>query len=457
MQRAYALRIGLAAAVVLPGCRTQVTVLSSVDAGVPDGGGSSRTDTGSDAGMEDATAMVRDGAGASTDDGSNEGVGSTCDVCSGGTTCQNGQCVCPSGLTLCAGTCVDEQADNGNCGGCANACSSQPPSTAACTAGRCIMTLFVGASGVGGVVVDATSVYLTEVNPGGGEVIQVSTVDGTPTVLAESTQSAFFFPEAVATDTTGIYWADYGAPASVMALLSGASAVTTLASGQDGPSNIALDATSVYWMNLGSTPSVSDGSTVSDGASVMKVAKSGGIPTTLASAQSVGDSPGFAVDATSVYWTTVDSVLKVSADGGTPTVLASAQNFPEGYSSIAVDATSVYWTTATSIMKIASGGGAAVTLASVPAITPSEIALDATTVYWTYLSTDSNGGVMKVDKDGGTPTIVTSIPYSPDYYQPQTMLGPLAVDATSIYATIFLSGAPSASPSGFALVKVTPK
>jgi hypothetical protein len=64
---------------------------------------------------------------------------------------------------------------------------------------------------------------------------------------------------------------------------------------------------------------------------------------------------------------------------------------------------------------------------------------------------------MKVDKDGGTPTIVTSIPYSPDYYQPQTMLGPLAVDATSIYATIFLSGAPSASPSGFALVKVTPK
>jgi hypothetical protein len=60
-------------------------------------------------------------------------------VCSGGLTCFEGQCDCPSGLccaegeTLCGETCVATCCDNANCGACGNAC----PSGQTCFEGIC--------------------------------------------------------------------------------------------------------------------------------------------------------------------------------------------------------------------------------------------------------------------------------------------------------------------------------
>jgi hypothetical protein len=43
-------------------------------------------------------------------------------ACGGGKVCQRGNCVCPSGLTDCGGTCVDTATDRFNCSACRNTC-----------------------------------------------------------------------------------------------------------------------------------------------------------------------------------------------------------------------------------------------------------------------------------------------------------------------------------------------
>ena len=45
-------------------------------------------------------------------------------VCSGGKSCQLGDCVCPSGQTDCGGACKDLTSDPANCGACGNACGA---------------------------------------------------------------------------------------------------------------------------------------------------------------------------------------------------------------------------------------------------------------------------------------------------------------------------------------------
>jgi hypothetical protein len=45
-------------------------------------------------------------------------------ACPANATCQNGACMCPSGMTLCGNVCVDTSSDANNCGMCGNACAS---------------------------------------------------------------------------------------------------------------------------------------------------------------------------------------------------------------------------------------------------------------------------------------------------------------------------------------------
>lgn len=55
--------------------------------------------------------------------------------CCLGSQCRNGLCVCPRGLTACAGECVNTLNDPGNCGACATAC---PVETPVCYRGNCV-------------------------------------------------------------------------------------------------------------------------------------------------------------------------------------------------------------------------------------------------------------------------------------------------------------------------------
>jgi len=54
-------------------------------------------------------------------------------VCTGGTSCNNGVCTCPGGLTNCGGVCKDTSSDPNNCGHCGNVC----PGTV-CQNGKCV-------------------------------------------------------------------------------------------------------------------------------------------------------------------------------------------------------------------------------------------------------------------------------------------------------------------------------
>ena len=54
-------------------------------------------------------------------------------MCAAGETCMDGECTCPSGLTDCAGVCVNAKRDPSNCGVCGTTCSGSQ----LCRDGKC--------------------------------------------------------------------------------------------------------------------------------------------------------------------------------------------------------------------------------------------------------------------------------------------------------------------------------
>lgn len=323
--------------------------------------------------------------------------------------------------TRCAGECVDLSSDPGNCGACGNACAAAAPSTAACTAGRCLITLASRQNQPCGITVDQAHVYFTNcgtqannftdgtvvaVPLGGGALTTLASGQNTPGAITVDSTSAYYVggglvmkvaleggtpvtlgvggnPIGVAVDPTSVYWTDGVDGTVVKAPIDGVpdgGSPLTLASGENQPIGIAVDGTSVYWA-------------VSEETTVMSVPLDGGTLVTLASGQGVPY--GVALNATNVYWTEASSgavatlPLHGAPDGGTPTTLASGLNTP---SSIALDTASVYFTDATSVSKVPITGGAPVTIA---AGISNGVAVDATSVYW-VTDLDGVGSVFKL-------------------------------------------------------------
>lgn len=346
------------------------------------------------------------------------GCGNVCttsDPNATGATCDgSGQCVtnCNANYTLCNGVCVNEQADSNNCGGCGLTC------TGGCTAGRCLVTLASGQNNPEAIAVDSTSVYWVDYNS--GNVMSVPIGGGTPVTLASGQDT----PHGIAVDSTSVYWVNNGYEmslvgqwlGSVMSVPLGGGAPTTLASGIYYMESITVDATNVYWTS---------------GSMVASEPRMGGAVNTLAAAQFPA---GIAVNATNVYWTTYsgNTILSEPVGGGTISTLASGQD-TTAY--VALDSTNAYWTNLNggSVMQVSLNGGTPTTLAS-GQNEPWGIAADGTNVYWTDVGL---GTVMSVPVGGGTVTTLAS------GGQPSM----IAVDATSVYWTDYNTG----------VMKLTPK
>lgn len=205
--------------------------------------------------------------------------------------------------------------------------------------GGTVTTLALGEADA--MAVNSKNVYWSD----GQDLLEVPLAGGLPSTLVSNARGF-----AMAANSAALFWTD-DTDGVVMKLQLAGGTPITLAGGQSentasSPEAIAIDSTNVYWTDAG------DGTT----GTVMKEPIGGGVATTLASGQDdlgAAFQPGggnrrMAVDSTSVYWTgdmqtdasdANGTVVKVPTAGGTPTTLFSG---PET-GSIAVDSTSVYW------------------------------------------------------------------------------------------------------------------
>lgn len=192
--------------------------------------------------------------------------------------------------------------------------------------------------------------------------------------------------------------------------------VRTLAEGLDVPTQLVLDGDYLYWVNTSSH------------GSVMRVAKTGGLPQILAAEQVFPVS--LVVDAYDVYWTNtgIDAatgqVMRVAKTGGEPVAVASGLNWP---SDLAGDSDHLYWRDDyKGLQRIAKHGGVGPELLVASQTLSGAIAIDDTRVYFDEVSVSASvGAIHAVPKAGGPVAHVASLP---NWFIPT-----LVVDGDDVY------------------------
>jgi hypothetical protein len=281
-----------------------------------------------------------------------------------------------------------------------------------------------------------------------------------PQILASGLDS----PVSLAVDSANVYWSEVG---SIKKVIKTGGVVTTLASGLNGPSDLAVDSSDVYWaeyypaaikkvglnggtvttlatpLTNGTTVALTDTSVVWPDAGINMVGKNGGTTIEVVSALLTNSAYMLATDADSVYWTEygVGGNVKKSIFGsGMVTTLVSQEDFA---GPIAVDSTDVYWLGGGALKKIDKNGGTATVLATGPGYS---LALDDTNVYWiAFINGFPNSAeVRKVGKNGGLVTTLAKIANINNFYG-------IAVDGTNIYWT------ESTTATNGGMIKTLPK
>jgi hypothetical protein len=226
------------------------------------------------------------------------------------------------------------------------------------------------------VVVDSTRAYWTTMSSDGmGGLRSVPLAGGTPTTLQTGSNGT-----GLVLDAAFVYWIDHGQ--RVLRVPKSGGAVTTVASGPFPWDTVALGGGDIVWTNQ---PTM--------GWSVTALPLAGGSVLTLASASTggVGTMAGLVVDDTRAYWTAFGpgygapgTIASVPLEGGPPTPLYTGNP-----TSLTADATDLYWTepgdTRSAIRRVSKSGGTPSTVVS-GLDDPSAIAVDDTRVYWLDLS-----------------------------------------------------------------------
>jgi hypothetical protein len=185
-------------------------------------------------------------------------------------------------------------------------------------------------------------------------------------------------PSSLVVGPRGLYFIDTTVGAVKSVKLDGTGLISTLATGQRGPTQLKLDESSAYWVNV-------EGAKLA-AYSVMKVSLDGGDPVSLMGEQSFAG--GIALGRGHVYVATYDRLLRVGKDGTGLKVVLSEQSIsgaPEA------DGDRVYWN---------AGGTALTTLDTVSAqvtkvatgSTVLDLAADASGVYWFSLPQSATQG-----------------------------------------------------------------
>ncbi len=210
----------------------------------------------------------------------------------------------------------------------------------------------------------------------------------------------------------------------------GACLPVQLAMGQGNGGAIAVNATTVYWTLLESL-----------GPWIKSVPIDGGSTTTIATSTNVdggalyGGANGVVLDSTSVYWTVGNNnnlVMKAPLGGGPNVVLTGGQANP---AIIVATATTLYWPnfnySGNNVESVSIDGGVATVIAPNQS-NPGSIAIDASNIYWVNYALSGQSTVMKYPLIGGSPTLIAT--------DTSNGASGIAVDSANVYWTNNVTG-----------------
>lgn len=321
----------------------------------------------------------------------------------GSVSCTKGTCapVCSSGFGDCLHPtamaddgCETDLGSANNCGSCGHDCGG-----ATCNlSSKCDpLTYGNGADGVESVVADATYVYWTQSDSGGGHVYRAPVRGGSPTPIMTTTGAAF---DGVASDGTFVYVCDFAknhfAIRRQALSTPGAGSVVSDNSDQSvyNPCPVVVDGTNVYWTDYGSRQMFKK---PKDGTGIREA-----LTLVLGSA-----SLAIAVDATNVYFGSRPAFAPIIVGADGPWNPNTSLSYPSADSYyIAIDDRYAYYGTGNGLARMLKNNTGTIATLYQALVPDGPLVTDDTYLY--YADHYGTSGIYKIPKTGGSPVQVST-------------------------------------------------